>query len=134
MAQWETHDFHAPIPFGSGGDKITATYVPIAHILGAGAVRFIKRGADGHDRVLVCTGDVGNSPDTLLPEPEPLTDADYLITESVYGDRLHGDTVGRSEKLRKEIIEADRRGGTLLIPSFAVHRTQSLLYEINKLT
>jgi metallo-beta-lactamase family protein len=76
---------------------------------------------------------VGNNPDTLLPPPEPVTDAHYLITESVYGDRLHEGAKEKHEKLRAEIIAADKRGGALLIPSFAVHRTQSLLYEINKL-
>lgn len=125
LALWQTMQFHEPVPFGDG---CVAQCIPIAHILGAGAMRFERKG-----RVLVITGDVGNVPDVLLPDPEPITDAHYLVTESVYGDRLHEHGNERSELLRQEIIAADARGGTLLIPSFAVHRTQSLLYEINAL-
>jgi metallo-beta-lactamase family protein len=135
---WKPIDFHEKIVFGAGTSnaqvqKIEATFVPIGHILGAGAVRFVREQPDGTKKVFVVSGDIGNSPDVLLPDAEPIADADYLVTESVYGDRLHGGGQNKTDKLREEITLADKRGGTLLIPSFAVHRTQSLLFEINNL-
>lgn len=131
MKLWKTVDFHENIVFGA--DKIKASFIPIGHILGAGAVRLERINEKGDTHVLVISGDIGNDPDVLLPPAEPIIDADYLVTESVYGDRLHGGGQNKTDKLRDEIIKASERGGTLLIPSFAVHRTQSLLFEINNL-
>jgi len=80
---------------------------------------------------VVFTGDLGNSPSPILPDTEKITDADYLVMESVYGDRNHEDAEEKRERLCQIIKQAIERNGTLLIPSFSLEKTQVLLNEIN---
>jgi len=98
------------------------------HILGS-AIAEIQHG----DRKIAFTGDLGNSPSPLLPDCETVTDADYIVMESVYGDRNHEGREERRDALEDAIEDTVRRGGELLIPAFSVERTQILLYEINNL-
>lgn len=84
-------------------------------------------------RKIVFTGDLGNTPTPLLRDTEAITDADYLLMESVYGDRNHEDRESRLDKLEDTIQEAARTGGTLLIPIFSLEKSQEMLYEIHKL-
>ena len=97
------------------------------HILGSGSVRI--RGTDG--TTVALTGDIGNTPSPLLPPWEKVDDADALVMESVYGDRLHPPTDTRVDTLRKTLIDAIERGGAILIPAFSLERTQLMLYEIS---
>jgi metallo-beta-lactamase family protein len=87
---------------------------------------------DGTLKILF-SGDVGNSSAPLLRDTEEVGDVDYLITESVYGDRNHESKELRLEQLQKIINETMTRGGTLVIPAFSIDRTQVLLYELNNL-
>jgi metallo-beta-lactamase family protein len=100
------------------------------HILGSGSVR-IRDMAE--DVTLALTGDIGNSPSPYLPDPEPITDADAMVMESVYGDRVHTHVDERVGELQKALSQAIDRGGTILIPAFSLERTQLMLYEINNL-
>lgn len=125
MQLWDTIPFHTPHELG---DDVTLTIIPIGHILGAGAMKFERQ-----KRVFVVSGDIGNRPDVLLPDFEPIVGAHYIVSESVYGDRLHTDVSTRLDDLARYITEAHAKNGTVLIPSFAVHRTQSLLAEIHTL-
>lgn len=125
LSLWKEVSFHEKV---SLKDNVVVHMTPVGHILGAGAVHFVRNG-----KKLVCTGDIGNSPDILLPHPEAITDADYMVTESVYGDRLHDDRDMRTELLKNIVLETIEQKRCLLIPSFAVHRTQSLLLELNNL-
>jgi metallo-beta-lactamase family protein len=84
-------------------------------------------------RKIVFTGDLGNSPELILPDTEKIHDINYLLMESVYGDRNHEGRRQRTENLAHTIRENYRKKGTLLIPTFALQRAQILLYEINKL-
>jgi metallo-beta-lactamase family protein len=103
------------------------------HILGSGSVR-IRDAAEGDDGVtLALTADIGNSPSPYLPEPEAIDDADVMVMESVYGDRLHTHVDERVDELQKALAEAINRGGTILIPAFSLERTQLMLYEISNL-
>lgn len=97
------------------------------HILGAASVRI----TDEEGVALVLTGDIGNSPSPLLPDWEPVPDADALVMESVYGDRLHPPQKERVAKLRDTLARAIERGGTILIPAFSLERTQLMLYELS---
>ena len=97
------------------------------HILGSGSARLMD--ADGTS--VAITGDIGNSPSPLLPDWEAVPDADALVMESVYGDRLHPPTEERVEKLRATIKEAIVRGGAIMIPAFSLERTQLMLYELS---
>lgn len=84
-------------------------------------------------RKIYFSGDLGNPPTPLLRVTEKVIDADYIVVESAYGDRVHEGREERREKLISIIESTIKRDGVLMIPSFAVERTQELLYELNGL-
>ncbi|MFH0804032.1 MAG: MBL fold metallo-hydrolase [Candidatus Zambryskibacteria bacterium] len=88
---------------------------------------------EGKKIKIAFTGDLGNSPSPLLPDTEFPKDVDYLVMESVYGDRNHESKSERREKLKKAILDGIKRGGTIVMPAFSIERTQVLLYEINNM-
>lgn len=96
----------------------------VGHILGAAFLVAESNGAR-----VVFSGDVGQRDAPILKDPEPLDRADYLILESTYGDRLHPD-VSPLEELARVVEQTVARKGTLLIPAFAVGRTQDVLYHL----
>ncbi|MES2059907.1 MAG: MBL fold metallo-hydrolase [Patescibacteria group bacterium] len=98
------------------------------HILGSVMYEFAYNG-----KKIVFTGDLGNSPTPLLRDTAVLTDTNYLVMESVYGDRNHESKEERRGKLENVIEEAYKRKGTLVIPCFSLEKTQVLLHEMNKL-
>jgi len=98
------------------------------HILGSAMVEITYR-----SKKIVFTGDLGNSPSPLLNNTKEITDATYLVMESVYGDRNHEGRQDRTNHLEDILEDAVKWGGTLLIPVFSIERTQTLLYEINSL-
>ncbi|MDQ1299592.1 MAG: metallo-beta-lactamase family protein [Patescibacteria group bacterium] len=100
------------------------------HILGAASVR-VKDTGDGTS--LVVTGDIGNSPNPYLNDAEMVPDADAVIMEAVYGDRVHAHVDQRVPNLRDAMKRALARGGTMLMPAFSMERTQLMLYEISNL-
>ncbi|PYS25517.1 MAG: hypothetical protein DMG11_22740 [Acidobacteria bacterium] len=81
------------------------------------------------------TGDIGRYDQPIIFDPTPVDSADYLVLESTYGNRLHSDKDGRSgkDRLRDVILATANRGGTVLIPSFAIGRAQELIYIIREL-
>ncbi len=122
---WETVEYHQPINVDHG---FQFSFKDAGHILGSGILEIIYNG-----KKIIFTGDLGNSPSPLLPDTEIITEADYLIMESVYGDRNHEDREIRKEKLAKVIKANYDRKGTLIIPTFSLERTQELLYEMDSL-
>ena len=82
---------------------------------------------------ILFTGDLGNSPSPILPDTEKVTDVDYLIMESVYGDRNHESRNERRKFLEMAIEDNYKRKGTLMIPTFSLERSQELLFELNEL-
>lgn len=123
MSLWETLEYHQVLNVDHG---FQFSYKDAGHILGSGILEIVYNG-----KKIVFTGDLGNSPSPLLPDTEIITDADYLIMESVYGDRNHEDRNERKQKLMQVIQDNYKRGGTLIIPTFSLERTQELLYEID---
>ncbi|MDP3086057.1 MAG: MBL fold metallo-hydrolase [Rubrivivax sp.] len=105
----------------------TVTLSPVGHLLGACAVTL----AQGGDR-LVFSGDLGRNQDLLMPAPAPMPAADVLIVESTYGNRNHP-VQDFSEHLASIIVETIQRGGSVLMPSFAVGRAQALLLVLQRL-
>jgi metallo-beta-lactamase family protein len=99
------------------------------HILGSSMVEFVHG-----DTKILFTGDLGNSPAPLLKDTETITDATYLIMESVYGDRDHEARDDRRRALENAIEETVKRAGALVVPAFSLERTQELLYEIKLMT
>jgi len=84
-------------------------------------------------KVIIFTGDIGNVPQPLLAPPEIPQDYDYLVMESVYGDRLHEQVAERTALLVHHIEQTQKKNGTLIIPAFSLERTQGMLFEINNL-
>ena len=122
---WQTRDYHESFDIGDG---VTVRFLDAGHILGAAMVEFVRNGVK-----FVATGDLGNSPAPLLRDTERVSDANYILMESVYGDRMHEHRDERIQLLREILLDTHARKRTLLIPAFAMQRTQLLLYEINKL-
>ena len=120
----ETLDYHVEKEVAPG---LSIYLRNTGHILGSASVRITD--ADG--TTLALTGDIGNSPSPLLPDWEPIPDADALLMESVYGDRLHPPQAERVAALRDTLKRAIARGGTILIPAFSLERTQLMLYELS---
>ncbi len=112
--------------------ELTAEFLNAGHILGSAIVCF-RYQEEGAERKIYFTGDLGNSPSLLLPDKEFVEDADYAVVESAYGDRVHEDVDQRSQIFREVVEHIVRSRGTLMIPSFAIERTQEMLFEINKL-
>ena len=115
-------------------DGITASFMVAGHIMGASLVLLELHHArsDGSSIRLLFSGDLGHYDQPILKDPAPPPDCDYLICESTYGGRLHGDE-SPADQLAKIINDAVQRGGPILIPAFAVGRTQEVLYTIREL-
>ncbi len=124
MRQWQTFGYHDVLRLGN----LQAVFRDAGHILGSSMVEFTLAG-----KKILFTGDLGNSPMPLLPDTEKITDIDYLLMESVYGDRNHENREERSAMMKKVIKDTMTAGGTLMIPAFSVERTQELLYEIENM-
>ncbi len=122
---WQTIPYHVSKDIGDGW----SVYLKDAgHVLGSSMIELSKNG-----KKIVFTGDLGNTPTPLLRDTEPVTDADYLVMESVYGDRNHESHDERIDKLEDYIEDTVKRGGVLMIPAFSLEKTQVILYEMNKL-
>src|SRR6266566_5243315 len=104
------------------------------HILGSSFVRF-SEGSGGTQKTVLFTGDIGRYDQPIIFDPASVDAADYLILESTYGNRLHAGKQGTSGKdqLRDVVVSTAKRGGTVLIPSFAIGRAQELLYILREL-
>ncbi|HEY4520477.1 MAG TPA: MBL fold metallo-hydrolase [Candidatus Paceibacterota bacterium] len=107
---------------------IKATLFNAGHILGSAIVLI-----EYMDTRICFSGDLGNIPLPLLDPPHQISNARYIIVESAYGDRLHEDNLERRNILAESVKEVIQRKGTLIIPVFAMERTQELLYEFNEL-
>ncbi len=124
MSLWEGVGYHENIQI----EEFTFFFQDAGHILGSGMLNILYNG-----KKIVFTGDLGNSPSPILPDTEKVTDADYLIMESVYGDRNHEDRDRRKDLLEDAIEDNVKRRGALIIPTFSLERSQELLYEIDTL-
>jgi metallo-beta-lactamase family protein len=124
-----------PVPFGSWTEihpGVRFSYHRQGHILGAAAVELETKVGGGKHRSVYFSGDVGRYGVPILREPEPYPGSDVLFVETTYGDRLH-DAAEPYAALADEISAAVARGGVILIPAFAVDRTQEILYILHEL-
>ncbi len=130
LDQVETVDFDTPFSVGEAG---TVTFVPAGHILGAAIVDLRLTTPEG-DRRLVFSGDLGVHSARLLGHPHPVIGpVDTLIMESTYGDRSREEEGDRTERLFEIIDKTVRQRGKVIVPAFAVGRTQEVLTRINDL-
>ncbi|NLX77221.1 MAG: MBL fold metallo-hydrolase [Clostridiaceae bacterium] len=112
-------------------DDIRVRFKNSGHMLGSAFVEMWIR-ENGKEEKIVFTGDIGNTDMPILKDPEPIEEADYVVMESTYGDRLHSEKENKAEKFLEIVLDTLDRGGNVVIPSFAVGRTQEIIYEINK--
>ncbi len=112
--------------------EIHVRFNDAGHMLGSSVIElWVKE--DGKETKTVFTGDLGNNDIPLLDSPTMIESADYLVMESTYGSRIHLKNEEKAELFLNIVSETLDNGGTVVIPSFAVGRTQEILYEINKL-
>ncbi len=128
--------FH-PCPYGERiplSEGVDARFTDIGHLLGSAAIElWLKEG--GAEKKIVFSGDVGNRNQPILNDPKPVEDADYLVVESTYGNRLHParrqqDSIAMLAETLQRTLD---RGGNVIIPAFAVGRTQEMLYFIREI-
>lgn len=123
LSLWKTLPYHISQKL-EGGFNIY--FKDAGHILGSAMIEISYNG-----KKIVFTGDLGNSPSPLLKDTENIADADYLVMESVYGDRNHESKEERKEKLKDFIRKTLEKKATLIIPAFSLERTQAILHEMN---
>lgn len=114
------------------GDGIEAAFCDAGHVLGSSMVK-VRISHNGEQRILIFSGDVGRWEKPMLRDPTIFEEADYIIVESTYGDRLHEDQKGIKTTLAEIINSTRKRGGNIVIPSFAFERAQEILYYLNEL-
>jgi len=124
MTLWQKISYHEKVNVGN----FTAELYNAGHILGSSSIM-----VQAENKKIVFSGDLGNVPPPLIKSMEYIENTDYALVESVYGSRIHEEVAERKDLLEDLIEETVKNGGTLMIPAFALERTQELLYELNEL-
>lgn len=131
LRQFVTVGYDRPMPVVDG---VTVTFIDAGHILGSAQVLLeVKDQSDGKAKRFLFSGDVGRGGNEVLRDPVAVKDVDFLLMESTYGGREHEAPPGLDHHFAEIIRQAVRRGGKILIPAFAVERTQQLLYVLHDL-
>jgi len=113
-------------------DGLEASFHDAGHVLGSSMIKITAR-QDGEERIILFSGDIGRWDIPILRNPSLFSEADYVIVESTYGDRLHGDPEDVAGSLAEIINSTCSAGGNVVIPSFALERAQEVLYHLNQL-
>ena len=124
LALWHRLDYHQKLSVGGFSVEV----FDAGHILGSASYRIE---ADG--KSVVFSGDLGNFPALIIKPTEMIDAADYCVVESTYGDRVHEHVDERREMLERAVEDTVKAGGTLMIPTFALERTQEMLYHLHQL-
>ena len=130
MKQFVPQSYGKPLEVFPG---ITATFTDVGHLLGSASISLRVTEPGKNPETIVFSGDIGNTHQPLIKDPANPGHADYLIMESTYGDRLHKAPPDYAVELANVINRTLRRGGNLVIPAFAVGRTQEMLYFIREI-
>lgn len=131
LRQFVTLSYDRPILITDG---VELTFVDAGHILGSTQIVLdVKDEMDGKKKRFLFSGDVGRGDSEVLRDPVAVKDVDFILMESTYGGREHDSPPGFDEHFGGAIKEAVKRGGKILIPAFAVERTQKLLYVLNEM-
>jgi metallo-beta-lactamase family protein len=129
MRSFVTVGYDRPLPVAPG---VSVTFHDAGHILGS-AVVVLDVKENGKRKRILFTGDLGREGMPILRDPEVVQGVDHLIIESTYGDRLHDPVASTDEALRDVVLDTYRRGGKVIVPAFAVGRTQELVYALHRL-
>lgn len=128
---WNTIPYHTKkdlTPSSGQSNDLSVYFKDAGHILGSAIIEIT-----GKNKKIAFTGDLGNSPSLLLKNTEEVTDVNYLIMESVYGDRNHEPKEERQRKFHQVIEDTIKYKRTLIIPAFSLERTQMMIYELNEI-
>jgi len=126
---FETVGFQKSLGVARGVD---AEFFEAGHILGSASIR-VRFGGNGSSRTVLFSGDIGRWDRPIINDPNPCDQADYVLMESTYGDSLHGSDAEIGSTLEKVVRETVAAGGNIVIPSFAIERSQEVLYYLNGL-
>lgn len=129
MKQFVPQSYGKPLEVFPG---ITAAFTDVGHLLGSASIT-LQVTENGESQTIVFSGDIGNLDQPLIRNPQYLTKADFVVMESTYGDRTHGPKPDYVAELTQILQETFDRGGNVVIPSFAVGRTQEMLYFIRQI-
>jgi len=113
-------------------DGIKVSFVDAGHLLGSASIEVSISEGDKNKKI-VFSGDIGNDDQPIIKDPQDIMEADYIVMESTYGDRDHRENKDYLSDLAKIIDETLSKGGNVIIPSFAIGRTQGLLYLIREI-
>ena len=125
----QTCEYGEEVPVVEG---VTARFIDAGHLLGSASIKLTCHEGD-ETRTVVFSGDIGNVDQPIIRDPQFFDSADYVLTESTYGDRNHTEVWSYTDQLAQIIDETLGKGGNVVIPSFAVGRTQELLYFIREI-
>lgn len=114
------------------GDGVEATFYDAGHILGSSIIRAKIRQTD-EERIIIFSGDMGRPDRPIVCDPTVFDEADYVLIESTYGDRVHKGPKDTKEMIGEVINSTKKAGGNIIVPSFALERAQEVLYYINEL-
>ena len=129
LKQFKPHGYNESFPLFDG---VSVRFLDAGHLLGSSSIE-ITVNEDGKETVLLFSGDVGNVSRPLIRDPQKPEKADIVVIESTYGDRLHGERPDYLAQLTAILQETLDRGGNLVIPCFAVGRTQEMLYLLREI-
>ena len=125
----------SPVPYGEStrvGDGVEATFYDAGHVFGSSMIKVVVS-RNGEERTVLFSGDVGRWDKPILRDPTVISEADYVLVESTYGDRLHQDSADVGNSLAEVITSTRKAGGNVVVPSFALERAQEVLYYLNEL-
>ncbi|MBN2232594.1 MAG: MBL fold metallo-hydrolase [Deltaproteobacteria bacterium] len=131
----EANRYFRPLPFNREivlSPAVRARFRVAGHILGSAFIELWLK-ENGREVKVVFSGDLGNTGQPIIRDPDTVADADVVFIESTYGNRCHKPMDASIEELRQAIIGAHGEGGNVIVPSFAVGRTQELLYIVSEL-
>ena len=114
-------------------DDVTFRLRDAGHIIGSAIIELFIKNSDNREKKIVFSGDLGQTGVPIVEDPTNIWNADHVFIESTYGDRVHISSRSRKEELYDHIQATYRRGGKLMIPAFALERTQELLYTLSAL-
>ncbi|MHC4395725.1 MAG: MBL fold metallo-hydrolase RNA specificity domain-containing protein [Planctomycetota bacterium] len=114
------------------GDGVEATFYDAGHVLGSSIIRAKVR-QEGQERIILFSGDIGRPDRPIVCDPTVFDAADYVFIESTYGNRVHQDTADIKKLIGEVINSTKKAGGNIIVPSFALERSQEVLYYLNEL-
>jgi len=114
------------------GDGVEATFYDAGHVLGSSIIRAKVR-QDGQEKIIIFSGDMGRPDRPIVCDPTVFDEADYVLIESTYGDRIHQESKDVKKAIGQVINSTKKAGGNIIVPSFALERAQDVLYYVNEL-